>query len=943
MTSPTKWEVSPAGAFIYEIPFRLPPGVSDVQPKLSLSYNSQSGNGLAGMGWSLSGLSVITRCPRTMASDGVRGAVNMDSNDRLCMDGQRLMLQSGTYGAEGAIYATEIYNGARIVGTTLTGTNNTRTFKVYTKAGELMEYSPFNTPANNVALQFVLSRVTDSKGNFWQVHYQMDIAQGEVYPKAVCYTGNSRLNQAPRTCVEFGYGSEAARYGAPVQRTDKSLAYMAGFAMRSNQRLSGVRTLINATATASGSTWAVSGTVVTDYRFNHVDIFNPRNMSMLVGVQECSALNSCLPNLSFVHNSVAVDALWLNRRATYWGTYNLLPGFPTPKPADFNGDGLTDFFNNSVSNPSGGLDIFLNKDGDGNFDIKTINYQQFGDGAPYSPYSGPPADQVGDFNGDGRSDLIRFYFPTNCSEGETFAGFEVWLSNGDGSFNVLPKNYFSGYSANCMPVTNIEIRDFNSDGRSDLFVNGHIIFFTADGSVASNNGVQIQADWMLNESTLKVRSFSDFNGDGKTDILKIFSNESAVVSVSNDAGGFVNLPPFSTANQGLSDSNYRFVYGDFNGDGKTDLVHFGGATAVKTWLSKGDGSFDVKDSAPGQTFNASTNGYKFHVGDFTGDGLVDMAQFLSPTQIQYWVSMGDGTFMVNEKLIYTRDDIDYSLNNYTLQVVDFNGDGKSDFSQHGYPPYFSILITRPIDKASLKINQITIGPNITGVEYGYLSGHTNYTTSGSPSAGEVFVRGAVPVVTQVKVPNGISSTASTIVYRYANGKAQTGSGRGFLGFEWMESQMTGSDAVMMPALRTTYSQHWPCLGMAVQSQVKLPSGGLREQNDSIIRVRTPASATSQTCGTAALNGQVVIPYLADSVTRQWEMTSTAQQGVELPRKRTLTTMDGYGNATQVQEQTLNADGTASGYSRTTTNTYDSNAERARQGRLIRSTVTHVKP
>ncbi|MAZ10511.1 MAG: hypothetical protein CMN90_12655 [Sutterellaceae bacterium] len=131
--------------------------------------------------------------------------------------------------------------------------------------------------------------------------------------------------------------------------------------------------------------------------------------------------------------------------------------------------------------------------------------------------------------------------------------------------------------------------------------------------------------------------------------------------------------------------------------------------------------------------------------------------------------------------------------------------------------------------------------------------------------------------------------------------------------------------------------------MAVQTQVKLPLGGLREQTDSIIRVRTLANATAQTCGTAALNGQIVIPYTADSTTRQWEMTSTSQQGVELPRKRTLTTLDGYGNATQMQEQTLNPDGTASGYSRTTINTYDSNAERARQGRLIKSAVTHVKP
>lgn len=154
---------------------------------------------------------------------------------------------------------------------------------------------------------------------------------------------------------------------------------------------------------------------------------------------------------------------------------------------------------------------------------------------------------------------------------------------------------------------------------------------------------------------------------------------------------------------------------------------------------------------------------------------------------------------------YVNSSYNFSLNNYSIQVVDFNGDGKSDLMHQAEPPYFRALITTPTDKASLKLSQITVGPNITTVDYGYLSGHANYTTSGTP------------------------------------------------------------------------------------------------------------------------------------------VTSTAQQGVELPRKRTLTTMDGYGNATQVQEQTLNADGTASGYSRTTTNTYDSNAERARQGRLIRSTVTHVKP
>src|SRR5262249_61313850 len=96
---PARFGVGARGAPPYSIPIVVPPGTAGMLPSLSLSYNSQGGNGLLGMGFMLDGLPSIGRCPRTIAQDGVRGVVNYDSNDRFCLDGQRLIAISGTYGA----------------------------------------------------------------------------------------------------------------------------------------------------------------------------------------------------------------------------------------------------------------------------------------------------------------------------------------------------------------------------------------------------------------------------------------------------------------------------------------------------------------------------------------------------------------------------------------------------------------------------------------------------------------------------------------------------------------------------------------------------------------------------------------------------------------------------------------------------------------------------
>src|SRR5262245_43843546 len=103
-STPGSFRVTEGGAAEYRIPIRVPPGVAGLEPELALVYNSQAGNGLLGVGWQLEGLSAITRCPRTVAQDGVRRGIKYDSSDRYCLDGQRLVAVAGSYGENGTEY-----------------------------------------------------------------------------------------------------------------------------------------------------------------------------------------------------------------------------------------------------------------------------------------------------------------------------------------------------------------------------------------------------------------------------------------------------------------------------------------------------------------------------------------------------------------------------------------------------------------------------------------------------------------------------------------------------------------------------------------------------------------------------------------------------------------------------------------------------------------------
>lgn len=79
---PAEFEVDEMGGANYTVPIAVPPGTASMQPSLSFNYDSHDANGLLGMGWSLGGLSAISRCPATLAQDNFSGGVNFDTNDR---------------------------------------------------------------------------------------------------------------------------------------------------------------------------------------------------------------------------------------------------------------------------------------------------------------------------------------------------------------------------------------------------------------------------------------------------------------------------------------------------------------------------------------------------------------------------------------------------------------------------------------------------------------------------------------------------------------------------------------------------------------------------------------------------------------------------------------------------------------------------------------------
>jgi len=132
--TPGTHEVSLSGGAVYNIPIATPPGTGNMVPSVSIGYNSQSGDGHLGIGWSISGMPAITRVNKDLFHDTEAKSVQMDNTDQFALDGNRLVVVSGSYGANNSVYYTKSETFSRITSYGSSGRGPTW-FKVETKSG----------------------------------------------------------------------------------------------------------------------------------------------------------------------------------------------------------------------------------------------------------------------------------------------------------------------------------------------------------------------------------------------------------------------------------------------------------------------------------------------------------------------------------------------------------------------------------------------------------------------------------------------------------------------------------------------------------------------------------------------------------------------------------------------------------------------------------------
>ncbi|MGQ0687223.1 MAG: FG-GAP repeat domain-containing protein [Limnobacter sp.] len=947
------WDVNASGAFEYKYPLRLPPGIAGVKPPITIEYNSGYSHDILGRGFVVGGLSTIHRCAKSLEVDGIKGSLSYTNSDVWCLDGVRLVLKSGAYHQDGAIYETQLYDGSKIIGVDTSSLDKSKYFEVHTKAGEIKKFvkriGVFNTTIPLFVHSFVLESVIDSKGNYWKAFYTASFNPNMI--RAVCYTGNIRLNKGFDYCVEFGYGTAQDPFGkTELVLEGGQFTAGAGYYYITGSTIRGIQIRKNPSITYTGTVdyspqWSLSGEVVLSYQLTY-QVGGANNEKYLTSIQECVASN-CLPSVAFEWNLNTQNIIYsdLNEAISVNGlsdanSFNKSEYYETISYPDLNGDGNNDL----CYRESTGIKC------------RIFNGSQF-----LSPFNGPPlSDAAGwgvsqrystiqypDLNRDGKADI--------CAK--DISGIVCWIGTGNSfptSFRGPNLSDSIGWNEKSK-YSSLTYLDFNGDSFSDLCgrdADGIVCWLGNGSSFGLPKRGPAFSDSLgwSNESAYSTIRFADINGDGFVDVCGI--NGVSKCHLSNGIN-FIRVVNGPSLPSGVTSYVNSIVYADISNDGsddfciKTSSGYRCGLSVSPSNLSGNLGFSDFLITAnryPAFTdaagWSSPIKGSYFYFGDVNQDNFPDVC-FRENLVIRCYLGWITNLtpVMVNGVSLEPGADLELASTYSTGRFVDLNNDGKPDYCIRRT----SGLVCK-LQKSShySTIKKISVSSH----EIIPIFSSSKEISSFSSQSGYIWPLANLPggyvVTKEVRESNGIGGF-STTNFRYFGGKVDRQYGRGFLGFEWMESQMTGSDGVSMPTLRSTYSQQWPCLGMTVQTQVKLPLGGLREQTDSIIRVRTPTNSTAQTCGTAALNGQIVIPYTVDSTTRQWEMTSTSQQGSELPRKRTLITLDGFGNVTQMQEQTLNADGTASGYSRTTNNTYDSNAERARQGRLIKSAVTHVKP
>ncbi len=680
------FDVTPQGQAVYSIPIDVPPGPGGVQPNLSLVYRSVRRNGVLGVGWAVEGLSGIHVCPRTSGSDTTPGPILDAPDDRFCLDGQRLVAVSGTYGADGTEYRTEMESFAQVLshgGNPVAGSayQTPEKFVVRHKDGRILTYGGTENSVDahgGVRRLWALSSVEDRSGNLMSVKYRRSFVTvsnvGQLMPLSLSYGGNTNdeVEHNREVVFEYHVGPDLALYSAGARRVTA-------------ERLIHVVT-------------RVDGEDVKDYAFDYGDDVLERATTgralYLESVTLCAAASG--------GSQCAAPTLF-----EYWD----LPRFSLEREA-------------SNVQP-----------GDG-----------FGNGVPSSDIG---RTVVLDVNGDGFDDLFYPAFVGFEPEGVPNYHYHVALSTGLGGDDAGPyfedpvDTGLHASSNDLRPggvpyycVSSQNVLDYNGDGNDDIFDQCNGLVLLSNGTSYDHDHVELVNVIPLadedEEDSLRVFGTSthaaDVTGDGLTDLLtcvpedgvapdgyglhhyRLFENPGAGLEfnvetwrelpgigpgcrhtplfIDTDGDGIVNLlqrtrDPHVDPTAGLdvewralriSDSDAQWVdtglvlreldhdspidfddpdwslevFGprlndmtaipyarawqlktlDMNGDGLTDLLHYRGdlegSERLTVWANTGAGFEYVGSPSPSEPFISRFAFQRAQVLDYDGDGRQDL-------------------------------------------------------------------------------------------------------------------------------------------------------------------------------------------------------------------------------------------------------------------------------------------------------------------------------
>ena len=273
----------------------------------------------------------------------------------------------------------------------------------------------------------------------------------------------------------------------------------------------------------------------------------------------------------------------------------------------------------------------------------------------------PSADVRDDFNGDGRSDLIWRH---------DNGAFTNWLGQANGGFvgndlNALRNLPTSWHVAGT--------GDFNGDGRDDVLWrndNGALTNWMGqpNGGFVSNDlnaMANLPVSW-------QVAGTGDFNSDGRDDIIWRRTDGAFTEWLGQANGGFISND--ANAWTVLPTSWRVDGTGDFNGDGNDDVLWRRSDGAFTEWLGQDNGGFVSNDA---NAFRNLPNSWQVAgTGDFNGDNRDDVAWRRDDGAFTVWLGQSNGGFITNDANAWAAVPTSWQV----AATGDYNGDGRDDIA-----------------------------------------------------------------------------------------------------------------------------------------------------------------------------------------------------------------------------------------------------------------------